>query len=72
MLRQELAAAGHAGVRLEFANGSGQGERGREAEEALQVSAGDRAQPATAVPAPVETPINRQPRQVGDRLDIRL
>jgi hypothetical protein len=34
MLRQELAAAGHAGVRLEFANGSGQGEGGREAEDA--------------------------------------
>jgi flagellar hook-length control protein FliK len=42
MLRQELAAAGHAGVRLDFANGSGQGERGREAEEAQQVATGDR------------------------------
>jgi flagellar hook-length control protein FliK len=72
MLRQELAAAGHAGVRLDFANGSGQGERGRDAEEALQVSAGDRGQAGTAAPAPVEAPINRRPRQVGDRLDIRL
>jgi flagellar hook-length control protein FliK len=72
MLRQELAAAGHAGVRLEFANGSGQGEGGREAEDARQVTTRERDAANTAASAPVENPIDRQPRRAGERLDIRL
>ncbi len=72
MLREELAAAGHAGVRLEFATGSGQGEGGREAEDPQQVTVRDREAAGPAAAAPVENPINRQPRVSGGRLDIRL
>jgi hypothetical protein len=72
MLRQELAAAGHAGVRLEFATGSGQGEGGREAEDARQVTTRERDAAGPAASAPVENPIDRQPRRAGERLDIRL
>jgi flagellar hook-length control protein FliK len=72
MLRQELAAAGHTGVRLEFATGSGQGEGGREAEDPRQVTTRERDAAGPAASAPVENPIDRRPRRAGERLDIRL
>jgi hypothetical protein len=72
MLRQELAAAGHAGVRLEFATGSGQGEGGREAQDPQQVTTRERDAAGPVASAPIENPIDRRPRLAGGRLDIRL
>jgi hypothetical protein len=72
MLRQELAAAGHSGVRLEFATGSGQGQGGREAEDPQQVTTREGQAAGPAASAPAENPIDRRPRVSGGRLDIRL